>query len=122
MNINDEKVINYLENNGTLFEDGTWNEYAGMYLDTGSRITDHLASGECEGIVKNGDIKLHEKREKEFLSTFEGSEDVVMLTASGYSCQCGKFSNTLGYYINGSFSDILLDIIGVNIDVSISWD
>jgi len=119
MNINDEKVINYLENNGKLFESGTWNDYAGMYLDIGNRLTDHFASGKCEEIVKNGNIELHEQREKEFLSTFEGSKDVVMLTASGYSCQCGKFSNTLGYYIDGTFSDILLDIIGVNIDVSL---
>ena len=120
MNINDEKVINYLENNGNLFEIGTWNNYAGMYLDTGNILADHLASGECEGIVKNDNIELHEQREKEFLSTFEGCEDVVMLTASGYSCQCGKFSNTLGYYIKGAFSDILLDIVGIDIDVNLS--
>lgn len=120
MNINDEKVINYLENKGTLFEDGTWNEYAGMYLDTGSRLADHLASGECEGIVKNSDIKLHEQREKEFLSTFEDDEEVTMLTAKGYSCDCGKFNNNLGYYIKGSFSDLLLDIIGVNVNVNLS--
>ena len=43
-----------------------------------------------------------------------------MLTAKGYSCECGKFNNNLGYYIKGSFSDILLDIIGVNIDVNFS--
>lgn len=121
MNINDEKVINYLENKGELFQEGSWNTYMGGYLDHGREIDNHLTNGNCK-VVKKGDITLHEEREKEFLSTFEDDEEVTMLTAKGYSCECGKFNNNLGYYIKGSFSDLLLDIIGVNIDVSISWD
>lgn len=78
MNINDEKVINYLENKGELFQEGSWNTYVGGYLDHGREIDNHLINGNCK-VVKKGGITLHEDREKEFLSTFEDDEEVTML-------------------------------------------
>lgn len=117
ININDEKVINYLENKGELFKEGSWNIYYGGYLNYGE-LADHLASGTCKGVVKGENVKLVEEREGEFLGTFHGCEDVTMLTAQGYSCECGEYSGNLGYYIKGSFSDILLDILDVDINVS----
>lgn len=117
--INDEKVITYLEDNGKLFKKGTWDIYSARYWDR--ELADHInADANCKGVVRGEHISLEEERNGEFLDTFHGCENKLLLTAQGYGCDCGHFpAGTLGYYIEGTFSDILLDLIGIHVDVNI---
>ena len=69
--------------------------------------------------MKRGDITVQEETEGEFLDTFNGLEDVVVLTATGYGCECGEYPGNLGYSTKRPFSEVVLDILDADIDVSI---
>lgn len=124
LNVNDQKVIDYIEKNGNLCQKGHWNIYLGDYNDEYSDLGIHFSShGDNCNVVKGDNITIDEARRGRFLDTFSGSEDLLVMEVQGYGCACGKYEiGELGYYIKESFSNILLDIIGLDVNVNFKHD
>lgn len=124
VNINDQKVIDYIENNGELCQRGEWSEYSADYDDQYGDLAQHFsADGDNCKVIKGDKITLNEERRGKFLDTYNGNEEVLVMETHGYGCACGEYEiGELGYYINSSFSDMLLDIIGIHIDVNLETD
>lgn len=120
MNINDQKVIDYIESNGKLCERGEWNNYSADYEDYCGDLAQHFSEGGCT-VIKGDDIEIQEARRGEFLDTFSGCKDVLVMELHGYGCACGEYGvGELGYYIKETFQEMLLNIQNINIDVNLT--
>lgn len=124
INVNDQKVIEYIEQNGKLCQRGTWSVYGADYQDCRGELARHFSSdGDGCKVIKGDNITIDETRRGKFLDTFHGNEDVLLMEVHGYGCECGEYEvGELGYYIKETFNDMLLNILGININVNLESD
>lgn len=118
MNVNDQVVINYIKKKGDLVDLNSWSEYSGAYVDEYGSFKNHMHR--CRPV--EGDLKIVETSQAEFVGTFNEDEQKVIMELHGVQCKCGEFDN-LGYVLYTTFSDMLLNILqeqgGVTVDVNV---
>lgn len=120
MDINDQKVINYIENNGKLCKRGTWCNYAVDYDDYDNELERHFSEYGCT-IIKSDNIEIQEARHGEFMDTFSGCKDTLTMELHGYGCACGEYEiGEIGYYIKETFQKMILNIIDADADVNVN--
>lgn len=123
MNINDQRVIEYIEEHGDLCQRGTWDMYYARY-GRKDELNKHFLEEGCS-VIRGEKIEIDEMSHGKFLDTYSGYEDIVMMEIHGYGCKCGKYEvGELGYYIEETFQQMILSILGININVNLtpSWE
>ena len=110
-----QSIVEVLRRKGKPYESGS------HYSHTDWRIAEHLTLDCSLAEISERDVILEETTVWQFLSTFDGSEQKVLITGYGFSCTCGKHSE-FSLYVEDTFSSVLAQALGwIDLTDSINW-